>query len=76
MSELEAKCIELMQQVLKISSLQCRSENYESSSVWDSLKHMELIVAIEKAFSIQFNEDEMIALTSLENIKRILLNKI
>ena len=76
MEKLDAKCIALMQKILKINSEQCRVENYEDSEVWDSLKHMELIMEFETKFSIEFDEEEMIEMTSFENIVRILSKKL
>ena len=40
--------------------------------VWDSLKHMELIVSIEQTFGIELTLDEIVAMQNLKEIKRIL----
>jgi len=40
--------------------------------VWDSLKHMELIVSLEGSFDIQLSFEEIIAMQSVGEIKRIL----
>lgn len=42
---------------------------------WDSLKHIELIMAIEQEFGIRFDSAEVPALTSVGSIRRILLEK-
>lgn len=39
---------------------------------WDSLKHMELIVAIEQNYQIELTGDEIADMVSLEAIKNIL----
>ncbi len=39
---------------------------------WDSLKHMELILAVEQAFSIQLTFDEIVAMRSVGQIKQLL----
>ena len=75
MGIVDDKCAALMQKVLKISLEQCLLENYEESEVWDSLKHMELIVEFEKQFSVEFDENEMIEMTSLKNIVGIMKKK-
>ena len=75
MRDLEKKCLGLMQKVLQISEEECRFEKYENSQVWDSLKHMELIVVFEEAFSIEFEEDEMVEMTSLLKIIELLGKK-
>ena len=76
MEDLDIKCSALMQKILKISDKQCRAETYEGSEVWDSLKHMELIVEFETQFAIEFEENEMIEMTSLKNIIEIMKQKI
>lgn len=42
---------------------------------WDSLKHIELIMTIEREFGIRFDASEVTALTSLGSIRRILVDK-
>ena len=39
---------------------------------WDSLKHMELIVALEQSFEVQLSFDEIVAMQSVSAIKRVL----
>ncbi len=35
---------------------------------WDSLKHMEVILAAESYFQVQFTAEEMMEMTSLDHI--------
>jgi len=42
---------------------------------WDSLKHMELIVALESAFEIELTFDEIVAMRSVQDIKRVLTGR-
>tara|TARA_B100000767_G_C19773797_1_gene541468 strand:+ start:921 stop:1169 length:249 start_codon:yes stop_codon:yes gene_type:complete len=42
---------------------------------WDSLKHMMLIVALEEEFDVQFSDDELTDLLSLELIVHIVSEK-
>ena len=42
---------------------------------WDSLKHMELIVSLEQSFSIELSFDEILAMRSVGEIKRVLREK-
>ena len=70
MTALKNKIIETMSAVLGISE----DEINESSSIdtieqWDSLKHMNLILALEAAFDISFTDEESIEITSYELIK-------
>lgn len=40
----------------------------DAEAKWDSLKHVEIIFALEDEFGIQFDEERMATLTSLRNI--------
>lgn len=39
---------------------------------WDSLKHMELIVSLEQGFGIELSFDDIVAMQSVGEIKRVL----
>ena len=43
--------------------------------MWDSLKHMELIVTIEQTYGIALTADEIVSMVKVSEIKRILRNK-
>ena len=43
---------------------------------WDSLKHMNLVVALEEEFKIEFTEDEIPELMSYNLIKSMITEKI
>ncbi len=43
-----------------------------STRSWDSLKHLELVIAIEGAYSVQFSMPEIVGLNSLGNIRQML----
>lgn len=46
-----------------------------SCSAWDSLAHMDLIVSLEERFGVTLSPDEIVAMTSVGEIERILKNK-
>lgn len=46
-----------------------------TSVSWDSARHIELVLAIEAAYSIQFTMPEMTSLHSLGDVRRILETK-
>jgi len=48
----------------------------QNLSSWDSLKHMNLIVAIEEVFAIEFDEEEFANMSSFGAIKSILEAKL
>jgi len=43
--------------------------------VWDSLKHMELIVSLEETFGLQLSFEEIVTMQSVANIKRVLRDR-
>lgn len=66
----------IMADVLKISETDITDKlTIDDIEAWDSLKHMDLIVSLEQAFNIEFTFDEIIIMTSVISIKRILNNK-
>ena len=48
----------------------------KDTDVWDSLKHMELIVSIEQEFKIELSFDEIVAMQNVGEIKRIVYDKV
>lgn len=47
----------------------------KDAEAWDSLKHMELIVALETAFDVQLTFEEIVAMQSVREIKRVLAER-
>ena len=50
------------------------STTLENTSSWDSLRHMELILEIEKSFEIQLEADQIVAMTSYSAIMEVLIS--
>ena len=48
------------------------SSSMENIEKWDSLKHLELITAIEEYFSVTLSIEEIIVMTNFEVIKSTL----
>jgi acyl carrier protein len=42
---------------------------------WDSLQHMNLIASIEQVFEVQLTFEEIVAMQSVGEIKRVLASK-
>ena len=51
------------------------SLDMQESGAWDSLTHMQLIAAIEDEFHIELTADEIVAMTSIAQIKSTLRKK-
>ena len=43
---------------------------------WDSLKHMNFVVALEEEFEIEFSDDEIIELIIMKLIKTVISDKL
>lgn len=48
----------------------------KNTDVWDSLKHMELVLAIEQEFGIELTFDEIVAMQNVQDIKRVLNDRV
>ena len=46
-----------------------------NTRAWDSLKHIELVLAIEGAYSVKFTMSEIISLRSLGSVRQLLETK-
>ena len=63
----------LLSEVLQIPVIQITDDfAMRDSEIWDSLKHMELVISIERAFDIELTFDEIIAMQNVREIRRIL----
>ena len=47
----------------------------ETLGVWDSLKHMSLILALEEEFAVSFSDDEVVRMSSVGDIADLLEKK-
>lgn len=77
MSELKKRIRDIMSIVFDIEKEQIK-DNSEPGLIenWDSLRHMNLIVALEEEFGIVFTDDEMTELLNMELITSIISDKI
>lgn len=51
------------------------SSNAQNTPRWDSLRHIEVIFAVESAFQVRFTMPEITALRNLGDIRRLLIEK-
>jgi acyl carrier protein len=66
-SEIEQQLIEVLSTVLGHPVTAAAARATESG--WDSLKHIQIVFAVEEKFSVQFKEEEIPALDSLAKIQ-------
>lgn len=62
-------------ETLQISEDQLTGLTYQSTPAWDSVGHMTLIAALEDAFDIMMETDDIIDLSSYEKGMEILTQK-
>lgn len=70
-SEIETQLVEVIGTVLGHSV--DASASRTSDSGWDSLKHIQIVFAVEEKFNVQFQEEEIPTLDSLAKIQAKLL---
>ncbi len=59
-------------ETLEITEDQLPGLKYQSIEAWDSVGHMSLVAALEEAFDIMMDTDDIIDLSSYEKGKEIL----
>tara|TARA_B110001452_G_C15107471_1_gene386101 strand:- start:380 stop:607 length:228 start_codon:yes stop_codon:yes gene_type:complete len=71
------KVLEVMSLVFEVPqeklNEESSSENIES---WDSLMHMNLVVALEEEFDVEFDEEEIIGMLSYKGVIELLEAKL
>ena len=73
---IEDKIKALMAVVFEIPGGEIRAESSpETIESWDSLKHMNLVVALEEEFGIIFDDDEIIQMLNFALIALIVKEK-
>jgi acyl carrier protein len=72
-SQLDQKLTGLLAEILQIPAATITDDLAMAKiDVWDSLKHMELIAALEESFSIQLTFDDIVAMQNVREIRRVL----
>ena len=64
----EKKIIDIISDILSIKKKISNKTEMNNVDEWDSLKQMQIIVAIEDEFKIRFNEDDLIHANSVEKL--------
>ncbi len=66
----------LIGKVLGVDSATLTDEsNAQNTPKWDSLRHIEVVFAIENAFHVRFTMPEIASLRQLGDIRRLLMTK-
>lgn len=76
MESLEEKVVSILATILKRPlDPKAAAITRESTDGWDSLKHVELLFALEDEFGIEFDEQEQSEIDSVERIVALLRAK-
>ena len=60
-------------EVLGVNTYQLSEESSPASiSSWDSLGHLNLVIALEEEFAVNFSADEVLTMRDLRSIRRVL----
>jgi acyl carrier protein len=70
----EQKLRELLSKIFEVP-LNAITEDASPDTIetWDSLRHMNLVVALEQAFNVELSDDQVVEILSYKLIKIILL---
>jgi acyl carrier protein len=71
-ADIESEVRELLLRMLRLAGDPRREINRESIDWWDSLKHMEIVFALEDRYDVRFDEAEFAELDSPAAITRLL----
>ena len=67
----------ILNKVLKIEIRELNENlSMQDCEIWDSLKHMELIISIEENLNIELSMDDVMNMTNIGTIKKIVNEKL
>ena len=75
MDSIEERTIAILSALLKRNLDSAAQLTRENTAGWDSLKHVELLFAIEDEFGVEFDEQEQAELDSLAKIVSVVRAK-
>ena len=76
-NKIEERIKNVMSAVFEIPVEQIQDDSSpDTIDSWDSLKHMNMVVALEEEFNVQFTDDNIIELINLKLIMAVLLKLI
>lgn len=75
-SELEREVHELLVRILKLAPPPAGELRRKDVEQWDSLKHVEIVFALEDRYDVQFLESEFEAMDSVSAIVHLLRSRL
>ena len=75
-NKVEDRIKSIMSAVFEIPEEQIKDNSSpDTIESWDSLKHMNLIVALEEEFEVEFTDDEILEMMNYALIESIIIGK-
>lgn len=74
-SEIERIVLLVLNTVLKLQLKPEDKPTRQNTPGWDSLKHIEIMLALEEELEVEFSEDELVQLNSMDKIIEAVLEK-
>lgn len=71
---MKEKIIEIMKTIFESTDVD-ESTTPDKLENWDSLRHMNLVVALEEEFGVEFDEDDIVEMLSLDAIMKVIESK-
>lgn len=72
---MKEKIISIIAEITKIEQTELL-ENMDTAKLWDSMKQIEVILALEEEYGIQFEQNELTELTTTGKIVDVLQRKV
>ena len=74
---LKEKMIEVMSSILNVNAEEITEDtSTDTIEVWDSLRHIQIVLALEEEFKVEFDEDIVPDMTSFQKIYSVLEEKL
>lgn len=71
---MKERILAIVAEILKLEEEVLR-ENYGNKDIWDSVQRVEILFAMEDEFEVLFDEDELSALTTPQELSEAVLRK-
>lgn len=72
---MEQQIIKIIADILQTTEHELR-QHLDSEVLWDSLKKIEIILAMEEEFDVLFSQDEILQITNISSIIKLIGQKI
>ncbi len=77
MSDLKDRVLKIVSRVMDVPAGRLdEKSSMDTVGKWDSLRHMNLVLAFEEEFGISFTDEEIVEMLSVEIIMEILKDRI